>query len=120
MIVEAMCVADAFDNGVKGVAEPRRYFRGPVPDFDTENTRLTALTTNRGEWVFQYPGHTGFSQEWLAQNTKQTPKAAEVPVEVQAPPKKTTPKRTMSEAHKKKMKEAREAARARKAEKAAA
>lgn len=63
MIVEANCIAECFDNAVQG-QEPRYYYRGPVRNYDTDNRRLNGLTTPRGDWVFQYPGHEGKNPNW--------------------------------------------------------
>lgn len=125
MIVEAMCIGDAFDNGKKGVREPRRYYRGSVPDFDTENIYLNALTNGRGEWMFQYPGHEGVDPQWHGQNRKQ-PKVetAQVAVEIEpvSQPAKSDKRkgRKLTDAQIQKMKNGAAAARARKQEQAAA
>lgn len=59
-LVEANCIAEAFDN-----QNQRLYYRGIVKDFDTSNEKLACLTTLSGLFVFQYKGHEGVSQDWL-------------------------------------------------------
>ena len=93
-IVEAQCIGKAFDN-----LNSRAYFPGFVQDYDTENEKLNSLTTNDGKWIFQYDGHRGGPAR------KQATTKAEVPQTIEAAPAK--PKKTMSEAHKKKMAEGR-------------
>lgn len=74
MIVTAECIKEVFDcglvrNGVR-VREPRYYFRGPVPGFDTDITALNNQVTDSGFWCFQYEGHRGRSPEWVEAREK--------------------------------------------------
>lgn len=53
MLVEAKCIASAFDN-----RNSRHYTPGYLQDYDTDNEQLNSLLAG-GKWVFQYPGHEG-------------------------------------------------------------
>ena len=116
MKVAAKCILFAWDS-----VQCRRYEpgKGPLEDglyeIDSEG-ELAALTTAKGEYVFQWPGHEG--------KTSLKP----VPVRVAEPAKVPEPQeaapaprgRPMTEEHKAKLKAGREAARTRKMALAAA
>lgn len=74
MIVTAECIKEVFDCGLveKGVRirEPRYYFRGPVPGFDTDIKALADQVTDSGFWCFQYEGHRGRNPEWVEAREK--------------------------------------------------
>jgi hypothetical protein len=59
MLVHAKCLAFAWDSQASKAYNPDA---GPLPDglyeIDTDS-QLATLTTLRGEWLFQYPGHEG-------------------------------------------------------------
>jgi hypothetical protein len=59
MLVHAKCLAFAWDSQASKSYNPDA---GPLPDglyeIDTDS-QLATLTTLRGEWLFQYPGHEG-------------------------------------------------------------
>lgn len=82
-LVEAHALSDAFDNGAKG-QEPRFYYRGLVRNFDTANRRLNGLTTPRGDWVFQYPGHEGKNPAFVPPKRASEAVREEEPVPVTA------------------------------------
>jgi hypothetical protein len=73
MLVHAKCLAFAWDSQASKAYNPDA---GPLPgglyEIDTDS-QLTTLTTIRGEWLFQYPGHEG-----------KAPKAGDKPVVVPA------------------------------------
>lgn len=60
MLVSAKCIMFAWDSGTCQRYEPGK---GPLEDGNYEidtGSRLAELTVGTsGEWVFQYPGHTG-------------------------------------------------------------
>ncbi len=59
MLVHAKCLAFAWDSQACKAYNPDA---GPLPDglyeIDTDS-QLATLTTLRGDWLFQYPGHEG-------------------------------------------------------------
>jgi hypothetical protein len=73
MIVHAKCLAFAWDSLASKAYNPDA---GPLPDglyeIDTDS-QLATLTTIRGDWLFQYPGHEG-----------RAPKPGDKPVEAVA------------------------------------
>lgn len=61
--VVAKCLAFAWDSVECKGYEPNR---GPLPDGCYEidaDSQLSTLTTIRGLWLFQYPGHEGKATE---------------------------------------------------------
>jgi hypothetical protein len=73
MLVHAKCLAFAWDSLASKAYNPDA---GPLPDglyeIDTDS-QLATLTTIRGDWLFQYPGHEG-----------RAPKPGDKPVEAVA------------------------------------
>jgi hypothetical protein len=106
MIVQAACLAVAWDSIACKRYEPGM---GPLADgryeIDTDS-QLVTLTTIRGEWVFQYPGHEGKDPNYdikrkaiIARGEVAVPAA----VASESVPVSEKPKQKMTEAHKKKM-----------------
>lgn len=59
MLVQAKCIQFAWDSPTSTGYHPDA---GPLPgglyEIDTDS-QLATLTTLRGDWIFQYPGHEG-------------------------------------------------------------